>query len=312
MSICKASLFYAHHILDALAGANSSLLRYPALPLSFRTFPDPHLPGGTHFRFVTTSCILPNFPYSPLQSRRIKGFDLLAESLFTNAEHLNSTEVPQRLPTSFLLFLGDFIYADVPVYFGETLESYRRLYRRNYQSPSFRKIYERLRTFSILSANITLNGPYLTAMFHAYDDHEFINNFSGAGNDSTPPYPSASDAFRIYNANGNPAPPPSTKTLDHIPHYYDFRYGDVSFFVMDTRRYRSSPSDPPVAKTMLGEDQLSGLLDWLGKVCVSGLRVRARYILMARFTTLGQHHGHVQVYRIVCSFHLPLGPRCAI
>lgn len=151
VSICKAHfLFHAHHISDALAGANSSLLPYPVSPLSFRTFPDPHLPGGTHFRFVTTSCVLPNFPYSPLQNRRIKGFDLLADSLFPNAEHHNSTDVPELealpLPASFLLFLGDFIYADVPVYFGETLETYRRLYRRNYQSPSYRRIYERLRT----------------------------------------------------------------------------------------------------------------------------------------------------------------------
>lgn len=45
----------------------------------------------------------------------------------------------------FLIFLGDFIYADVPVYIGDDKEAYRRLYRRNYNSPSFRKIYERLR-----------------------------------------------------------------------------------------------------------------------------------------------------------------------
>lgn len=105
------------------------------------------------------------------------------------------------------------------------------------------------------------------AMFHTYDDHEIINNFSGAGNDSTLPYPSASDAFQIYNANGNPSPPLSTKSLDHTPYYYDFHYGDVAFFVMDTRRYRSFPNDPSEEKTMLGEEQLTRLLDWLGKVC---------------------------------------------
>ena len=48
--------------------------------------------------------------------------------------------------TEFLMFLGDFIYADVPAYFGDSLEAYRRLYRRNYQSPSFRKVDEQLRT----------------------------------------------------------------------------------------------------------------------------------------------------------------------
>ncbi|KAJ4488282.1 PhoD-like phosphatase-domain-containing protein [Lentinula aciculospora] len=245
----------------AFAGANASLLAYPGSPLVFRTFPDPQLPGGTHFRFVTSSCILPNFPYAPLQRRRIRGFDLLAEYLFpstlvgsvvnatndTGSLDAEITDVPTSLPPSFLLFLGDFIYADVPLYFGNTKESYRRLYRRNYQSSSFRRIYEKL------------------PMFHTYDDHEIINNFSGAGNDSTQPYSSASDAFQIYNANGNPSPPPSTKSLDHTPYYYDFRYGDVAFFVMDTRRYRSFPNDPSEEKTMLGEDQLTRLLDWLGK-----------------------------------------------
>lgn len=48
-------------------------------------------------------------------------------------------------PVEFMLFLGDFVYADVPYYFGDNLDAYRRLYRRNYQSPSFRRVYERLR-----------------------------------------------------------------------------------------------------------------------------------------------------------------------
>lgn len=45
----------------------------------------------------------------------------------------------------FMLFLGDFIYADVPIYFGDDEEAYLRLYRRTYASTSFRKIYEHLR-----------------------------------------------------------------------------------------------------------------------------------------------------------------------
>jgi len=38
------------------------------------------------------------------------------------------------------------------------------------------------------------------------------------------------------------------------------------FFVMDTRRYRSEPSEEPSVRTMLGDRQLSVLYDWLGKV----------------------------------------------
>jgi alkaline phosphatase D len=47
----------------------------------------------------------------------------------------------------------------------------------------------------------------------------------------------ASRAYEIYNGQANP----DSKT-DGV-YYYDFRYGDTAFFVMDTRRYRSPP--PP-------------------------------------------------------------------
>ncbi|KAI9510376.1 PhoD-like phosphatase-domain-containing protein [Russula earlei] len=264
-----------------LAHTNKTVLPYPPSPIRFRTFPDPRLPTGSHFRFVVSSCLKPNFPYAPLKNRRIKGFDLLADYLFAKPtvvdtpgpvayvkandnptespiplEHnveVNSNDsepavVPAALeaksvaPTEFMLFLGDFIYADVPIYYGDSKHAYRRLYRRNYNSASFRKVFERL------------------PVIHAYDDHEIINNYVGQSND-TPPFVNADDAFRIYNAGGN--------YDSRVPgqHYYDFRYGDVAFFVMDTRRHRSNPLTGDAAtRTMLGETQLSALYEWLGKV----------------------------------------------
>lgn len=64
-----------------------------------------------------------------------------------------TTNSPNRmtpsLPAEFMLFLGDFVYADVPHYFGDSLDAYRRLYRRNYQIPSFRRVYERLRGLQV-------------------------------------------------------------------------------------------------------------------------------------------------------------------
>ncbi|KAH9977249.1 PhoD-like phosphatase-domain-containing protein [Lactifluus volemus] len=265
-----------------LADTNRAILPYPPSPIRFRTFPDPSLPTGSHFRFVVSSCLKPNFPYAPFRNGRIKGFDLLADYLFTQPTVVdtsgtatlfdasdNTQESPLIplqdddpiksdsavasvtpatlgaegvVPTEFMLFLGDFIYADVPIYHGDSTHAYRRLYRRNYNSPSFRKVYERL------------------PIIHAYDDHEIINNYVGQSND-TPPFANANDAFRIYNANGNYDP--------HVPghNYFDFRYGDVAFFVMDTRRYRSSPlTGEAAARTMLGEAQLSALYEWLGKV----------------------------------------------
>ncbi|KAG8693905.1 hypothetical protein FRC08_008819 [Ceratobasidium sp. 394] len=320
-------------------------------PLSFRTTPDSRLARGSHFRFVSTSCVVPNFPYNPfISGTRVKGFDLLADHIWpaqpevkdtptkaeaepapappvaeespefvaapaastdtanppsssTTSEHVSATppptdgeqspliatEVPPVVPVKptpaveFLMFMGDFIYADVPYYFGDTLQAYWRLYRRVYASKSFRRIYERLPVYNI------------------YDDHEFKNNFGADGNDSTPPYPNASNAYDIYNGQANP----DSKTGGD--YYYDFRYGDTAFFVMDTRRYRSPPPPksypfpislftplieavaegrnpfeayfgeprtaesagepvPESARTMLGEAQLAALHTWIADV----------------------------------------------
>lgn len=134
--------------IDILADSNQTILPYPSRPIRFSTFPDPRLAGGATFRFLVSSCITPNFPYrGPLYRKAIHGFDLLANSLHpavTSARRKN-IDPQQKIPVDFLLFLGDFIYADVPIYIGDEKEAYRRLYRRNYQSPSFRKIYEHIR-----------------------------------------------------------------------------------------------------------------------------------------------------------------------
>ncbi|KII88819.1 hypothetical protein PLICRDRAFT_124950 [Plicaturopsis crispa FD-325 SS-3] len=283
-------------------------LPYPADPIRFRTFPDPRLPSGSHFRFVASSCSTPNFPYVPLHGRTIKGFDLLAQYLWpqgipaaspplpsatsepepdplesetdtnitTNITPVNettpSTELIDAPSTEFLLFMGDFIYADVPIYFGDDKEAYRRLYRRNYQSPSFRKVYEHL------------------PVFHTYDDHEIINNFAGLANDSTPPFANASDPFRLYNAQAN------FDSVDAGQYYYDFRYGDVAFFVLDTRRYRSGVSDDhdPSARTMLGDKQLAALHNWLAK---ANTTASFKFIVSSvPFTDLWGHDAQVDAW----------------
>jgi hypothetical protein len=92
---------------------------------------------------------------------------------------------------------------------------------------------------------------------------QIINNFQGLANDSTPPFPNASDAFKLYNADGN------YESTQKDQYYYHFRYGDVAFFVMDTRRYRSNVFDDDThSRTMLGDQQLAALYDWLDKVIV--------------------------------------------
>lgn len=113
-------------------------------------------------------------------------------------------------------------------------------------------------------------------MLHTYDDHEvcaliivhpqdliwaqIINNYIGASNDSKPPFTNADNAFSLYNADAN------YESSEPGQHYYDFRYADVAFFVMDTRRHRSELDTEIPVRTMLGDKQLSALYDWLGKV----------------------------------------------
>lgn len=143
-------------VLDTVATLSNTTLSFPKAPIPFRTFPDPRLHAGSRFRFIASSCITPNFPYRGFWNKNsIRGFDLLADyleisksNLFENAVNGTTTISPSDdVPTDFLLFLGDFIYADAPIYVGDRKAAYQRLYRRNYLSPSFKRVYEQLRAF---------------------------------------------------------------------------------------------------------------------------------------------------------------------
>jgi hypothetical protein len=107
------------------------------------------------------------------------------------------------------------------------------------------------------------------AIIHTYDDHEIVNNFAGQSNDSTQPFPNADDAFSVYNAAANYDSPVSAApetAVDEDAHYFHFRHGDVAFFVMDTRRYRSDVTQTNDHLSMLGEAQLASLHRWLEEV----------------------------------------------
>ena len=173
---------------------------------------------------VTSSCIKPFYPYSPLDhALRIVGLEQL------------SRYVTEQTP-DVMLFLGDFIYIDLPVPHGWSQAHYNTAYRQVYASPSWTSS---LRTL-----------PWI----HLYDDHEIVNDWSAQ---DTGLYQPAMKAFWNYQGRANP-PSKDGRT------YYTFRKGDVAFFVMDTRRYRSANgvSDGP-AKTMLGYEQRRELESWL-------------------------------------------------
>ncbi|KAF8311551.1 hypothetical protein DL93DRAFT_2060834 [Clavulina sp. PMI_390] len=285
-----------------LAAANATLLPYPAKPVPFKTFPDPRIPG-TKFKFVASSCILPNFPYVPfLPSTRIKGFQLLSQHLDASKDSSSApltasiseavegaissvsslassvveavtaptstpavvsaipTAVPEVLTaetseeveTEFMILLGDFIYADVPRKPRDDKELFRSAYREVYASDDFRNVYERLPTFNI------------------YDDHEISNDYNGYSNESTYIWANASSAWYTYQGQANYDSTVATKDANgNKPFYFDFSYGDVAFFVLDTRRYRSvtgvNVSEGDI-ETILGEKQMADLTKWVGKV----------------------------------------------
>lgn len=204
--------------------------------------------------FVTTSCIKASFPYNPFShSLAIHGF-----------KHLSSVLKSISSRISFMLFLGDFIYVDVPYRLSWRTKHYREEYRRVYASPSWQ-----------------LPGMRSLPWIHTMDDHEIANDW--AGGNSTEPFPAASDPFMHYHASVNPPLPPSAFGVDNTT-YYQFTQGPASFFMLDTRRYRTAP-DPDAAglfgskvgygssssakaareygPSMLGPEQLESLLAYL-------------------------------------------------
>ena len=92
---------------------------------------------------------------------------------------------------------------------------------------------------------------------NVYQDHEIENDWSSG---ESGVYKSAIEPFRSYQHSVNPPVVRPGVT------YYTFDFGPASFFMLDTRRYRSpvGTEDGP-EKTMLGSSQLHELLEWLKK-----------------------------------------------
>jgi alkaline phosphatase D len=204
----------------------------------FTTAPKPgHFPttNNNTFTFLFSSCIKPRVPYSPFDHPlHIKGLEYIADS------------IPSLSP-QFMLFLGDFIYIDVPYRLGVSAETYRAEYRRVYASPSW--------------PAATRNLPWL----HVIDDHEIANDWDG---NTTGLYKAAADPWHNYQVTVNPP------SLQPDATYFSFIQGPLAVFMLDTRRYRTPESknatDP--RKSMLGPDQLAHLLTWIKTPPPAGVR----------------------------------------
>jgi len=133
------------------------------------------------------------------------------------------------LQPQFLLFLGDFIYTDVPRglgFHGFGFGNDKALYKQEFQS--------------------TFGDPYAnefyrhTPTFFMYDDHEIRNDYEYVGDD--PVYETAIEMWLQHTGMLNPV-----TFLDN--HYFTFAAGSGDFFVMDTTRFNLR--------------QLTRLLHWL-------------------------------------------------
>lgn len=205
---------------------------------TFVTAAWPGSPAANRLSFVTSSCLKPNFPYNifshPL---RVPGIEQMTEAL---------AKLPSLMKPAFMLFLGDFVYIDVPLRFGSSISHYRSEYRRIYSSPSW----------SASSADgRAIDLPWI----HTLDDHEIENDWS-KGN-KTAPYPAAADPFIHYHVRANPPIPAKPFAHPDNVTYFSFVNGPASFFMLDTRTYRSEPSFEN--STILGSAQLQSLLTYL-------------------------------------------------
>ncbi|KAI1346194.1 PhoD-like phosphatase [Xylaria sp. FL0043] len=188
------------------------------------------------FTFLSTSCLVPRLPYNPLDH----------PLAFPGMKHL--AKLLPSLGAQFMLFLGDFIYIEVPRQFGQSVENYRQKYRQVYASPDWPAVGQNL------------------SWIHVLDDHEIQNDWD---RQSTGVYETAVDPWHHYQTAVNPPEAKRAGSAGLIPRrgatYFSFTQGPASFFMLDTRTYRSRNSEPfdSVNKTMLGQTQLEDLTAWL-------------------------------------------------
>ena len=198
---------------------------------------------GGNFTFLATSCILPRFPYHPSNHQlAIPGLKYLANAL-------------PSLGAQFMLFMGDFIYVDVPRRFGATKEDYLQKYRQVYASPDWLPVAQNL------------------SWIHVIDDHEIANDWDA---NTTGVYEAAIGPWEIYNGAANPprAQQVGTSQARERSTWFEFTQGPAAFFMLDTRSHRSNNNDPEndPEKTMLGKEQLDDLLYWLNRPEPTGVK----------------------------------------
>jgi alkaline phosphatase D len=212
-------------------------------------FTAPPRPGHSNelndgqFTFLASSCMVSRLPYNPLDHPlAIPGLRHLAKVL-------------PSLNAQFMLFMGDFVYVDVPRWWGKKVSDYRAKYRQVYASPDWPTVGQNL------------------SWIHVLDDHEISNDWD---KNTTGVYKAAIDPWDNYHKQANPPPAKQAGALSarRTATYFEFTQGPASFFLLDTRTYRSSNKLPAnsTEKTMLGAEQLEDFLAFLRKPEPKGVK----------------------------------------
>lgn len=147
---------------------------------TFTTSPDPTLARltGSRFFFLSTSCIKPNFPYSP--PKGLADFSQQSRLAIPGFEQLERWLAERAVKPAFMLALGDWIYADTPT--GAKTEAwFRRLYRQVYANEHVQKVLAQLReslprASSAFTSLTFSHSTFPAAILAVWDDHEIVNN----------------------------------------------------------------------------------------------------------------------------------------
>ncbi|KAH9246811.1 hypothetical protein BASA81_015589 [Batrachochytrium salamandrivorans] len=225
---------------------NTATSTLPVATVETKTYPEldytayvnvTHLQANTTYRFLVNSKWIGRFTTQVPRGAKARFSFYFGSSFMANFpdlglgnhgwEHL-ATVLQSRPASSFVLFLGDFIFADHPWFLGNSFFDYASHYRQ---------------ALSALGCDQVLSN---FASYFMFAPHEL---FDDGANTST-----SYSAWGAYLGVGNPG------NLTDFKYHYTFEHGDVAFFVLDVRSRRQWR---PYNGTMLGREQLDNLLSWL-------------------------------------------------
>lgn len=204
-----------------------------------------------YFRLLVDGVAKNYSPYGTFTTRPVAGTQVNLKFVFGSCHasqqfygSTNDSVYSQVLAKSpaFWLVMGDLIYADHSPSAGTDINKYRAIHRITQSSGSKFRYYQDVRR--------RLPG------YTMVDDHDFTNDFSEGTSDAN--YSPGKQSYLEYIGALNPDPLTSGEL------YYTFSYGNIGFFMLDQRTFRSpNAATDNSSKTILGATQKAALKAWL-------------------------------------------------